>query len=261
MSGIDDRSADRVIGASSTALIAELQRLQKAFDLQRDNTSRPVARRLTGFSGERRIQPRRKRHGRLVRRVREHLWSASAFLLGRPLEAHGQLNCDAEISTNLNQAFARELRAGLRVLIVSAGILGGCAALIPLSGAVIVPGTLVVESSVKKIQHPAGGVVARIPVHDGMHVQTGELVLQLDQTQAKANYRVLKQQLDQIRAREARLIAERDGRTEPQSPLQLGEQDEEAIKQLWAAELSLFKSSRGSAAQRQRFAARPRRTT
>ena len=50
----------------------------------------------------------------------------------------------------------------------------GLGMLMPLSGAVIVPGTLVVESDVKKIQHPAGGVVANIPVRDGMHVRAGD---------------------------------------------------------------------------------------
>ena len=88
----------------------------------------------------------------------------------------------------------------------------------PLSGAVIVPGTLVVESDVKKIQHPAGGVVANIPVRDGMHVRAGELLLHLDETQLRANAQVLTQQLDQMRVRLARLMAERDGMDQPQMP-------------------------------------------
>ena len=59
------------------------------------------------------------------------------------------------------------------MLIFGVGIVGAWATLMPLSGAVVVPGTLVVESDVKKIQHPAGGVVANIPVRDGMHVSSG----------------------------------------------------------------------------------------
>ncbi len=44
--------------------------------------------------------------------------------------------------------------------------------LVPLSGAVVVPGNLVVQSNVKTIQHPTGGVVAQIPVHNGMRVNS-----------------------------------------------------------------------------------------
>ena len=96
-------------------------------------------------------------------------------------------------------------------MIVGVGIVGAWAILFPLSGAVVVPGTLVVESDVKKIQHPAGGVVANIPVSDGMHVRAGDLLLHLDETQLRTNAQVLTQQLDQMRVRLARLIAERDG--------------------------------------------------
>ena len=47
--------------------------------------------------------------------------------------------------------------------------------LVPLSGAVVVPGNLVVQSNVKTIQHPTGGVVAQIPVRNGMRVNAGDL--------------------------------------------------------------------------------------
>ena len=59
------------------------------------------------------------------------------------------------------RAFQRELRTGLRVLLVVGVLAGGWMTLVPLSGAVVVPGNLVVQSNVKTIQHPTGGVVAR----------------------------------------------------------------------------------------------------
>ena len=93
------------------------------------------------------------------------------------------------------------MKIGLRVLTIGVGIVGGWACLVPLSGAVVVPGTLVVESDLKKIQHPAGGVVANIPVRDGMHVSAGDVLLRLDETQLRANAQVLTQQLDQTRVR------------------------------------------------------------
>jgi len=150
-------------------------------------------------------------------RAIEQLRTAYAFLVGRA-DAAGLADSEARLTTRLTRTFEGELRTGLRVLIFGVAIVGGWATLVPLSGAVIVPGNLVVESEVKKIQHPAGGVVADIPVRNGMHVRAGELLLRLDETQLKANAQVLTQQLDQIRVRVARLLAERDGMDQPQMP-------------------------------------------
>jgi membrane fusion protein, type I secretion system len=105
-----------------------------------------------------------------------------------------------------------------------------------------VPGTLVVESDVKKIQHPTGGVVANIPVRDGMHIRTDDLLLHLDETQLRANSQVLSQQLDQVRVRLARLIAERDGADEPQIPHEMVDRSGDAdVSGLWESEVSLFR--------------------
>ena len=104
-----------------------------------------------------------------------HCWSGGR----RPPDWTGQKRHSQKAHANLRG----ELKIGLRVLIIGAGIVGGWACLVPLSGAVIVPGTLVVESDVKKIQHPAGGVVASIPVRDGLHVRAGDVLLRLDETQ------------------------------------------------------------------------------
>jgi HlyD family secretion protein len=108
---------------------------------------------------------------------------------------------ETSLTKRLTRAFEGELKIGLRVLTIGVGIVGGWACLVPLSGAVVVPGTLVVESDLKKIQHPAGGVVANIPVRDGMHVSAGDVLLRLDETQLRANAQVLTQQLDQTRVR------------------------------------------------------------
>ena len=48
---------------------------------------------------------------------------------------------------------------GLAITVFLVGGVGGWAATTQLAGAVIAPGTIVVESSVKKVQHPTGGVV------------------------------------------------------------------------------------------------------
>ena len=176
-------------------------------------------------------------------RLWEHVRSAYSFLVSRARAVGLDDGSPTELSTRLTHAFEGELKIGLRVLIVGVGILGGWATLVPLSGAVVVPGTLVVESDVKKIQHPAGGVVANIPVSNGTHVHEGDLLLHLDETQLRANAQVLTQQLDQVRVRLARLIAERDGMDEPQMPHDMASRSGDSdVSRLWASEISLFKS-------------------
>lgn len=87
---------------------------------------------------------------RVIKRVR----SVYAFLAGRADVKGLDEGSEARLTTRLIRAFESELKTGLRVLIVGVGIVGGWATLVPLSGAVIVPGTLVVESVVKKFSTP-----------------------------------------------------------------------------------------------------------
>ncbi len=141
------------------------------------------------------------------------------------------------------RAFEHELRTGLRALLVVGVLGGGWLVLVPLAGAVVVPGNLVVQSNVKTIQHPTGGVVAEIPVHNGMRVGSGDLLLRLDATQAKASLQVVSKQLDEARARVSRLTAERDGLPRPVVPAELsGRLDDVNLKTLLASEASLFRA-------------------
>jgi HlyD family secretion protein len=116
--------------------------------------------------------------------------SACAFLVENGRGTRADDNPDIALAVGVGQAFKGELRTGLRVLIISVGVLGGWATFVPLSGAVVLPGALVVESQVKKVQHPTGGVVTKIDVTDGSHVATGDMVARLDETQARSNYQM-----------------------------------------------------------------------
>src|SRR4051812_10832654 len=98
---------------------------------------------------------------------------------------------------------------------VVAGLLafgvGGWAATAEIAGAVIAPGLLVVESDVKKVQHPTGGVVGELRVRDGDRVKAGDVVVRLDDTQTRANLAIVSKGLDELGARQAREEAEQDG--------------------------------------------------
>lgn len=116
-------------------------------------------------------------------------------------------------STSLSPRYAiRKLNlVGCTALVVAVGGVGGWASTTNIAGAVIASGIVVVESSVKKVQHLNGGIVGEILVKEGSKVETGQVVMRLDDTLTRATLGVVQSQLDLYVAREARLIAERDG--------------------------------------------------
>jgi HlyD family secretion protein len=175
--------------------------------------------------------------------VRNGLTAGVAFLANRDGSADVAGAPGESIVLRAGRAFEGELRTGLRALIVVGGVAGGWMTLVPLSGAVVVPGNLVVQSNVKTVQHPTGGVVAQIPVHNGMRVNAGDLLLRLDSTQAQASLQVVSKQLDEVRAKSARLVAERDGLPKPTIPPEMaGRLDDNNVKTVLASEASLFRA-------------------
>jgi HlyD family secretion protein len=88
---------------------------------------------------------------------------------------------------------------------------GGWAAFTQLSSAVIAGGTVVVESNAKRVQHQEGGIVAEIDARDDDYVQAGQVLLKLDDTALSASLTVVRTQLTQTLAIEARLMTEIDG--------------------------------------------------
>ncbi len=69
--------------------------------------------------------------------------------------------------------------------------LGGWAATAQMSGALIAPGSIVVESNVKKVQHPTGGVVGEVRARNGDRVKAGDVLVRLDDTVPKASLAIV----------------------------------------------------------------------
>ena len=87
-------------------------------------------------------------------------------------------------------------RLGVALLVVAFGGFGLWAALAPLSGAVIVHGSVKVEASRKTVQHLEGGIVTQILVREGQRVDKGQRLIVLDDVQASAAVGVLRAQFD-----------------------------------------------------------------
>jgi len=141
----------------------------------------------------------------------------------------------------------RHLLVGSAAALVLLAGVGGWATTTELSGAVIAPGQLVVDSNVKKVQHPAGGVVGELRVKDGDRVKAGEIVVRLDETQARANWAIVTKALDELEARQARGEAERDGADRISFPADLlARKDDPDVQRVTAGEQRLFEIRRGA---------------
>jgi HlyD family secretion protein len=146
------------------------------------------------------------------------------------------------------RSIRRHLAAGVAVVAFLVAGVGGWAATTELSGAVIAQGLLVVDTSVKKVQHPTGGVVGELRVRDGDRVKSGDILLRLDETVTRANLSIVTKNLDELAARQARDEAERDGEDRITFPADLLERAKTSpeIARLIAGETKLFEIRRTS---------------
>ena len=103
---------------------------------------------------------------------------------------------------------------GFLGLVVLLGGFGVWATQTEIAGAIIASGRIEVDQNRQIVQHPEGGVVAKIGVKEGDSVEAGELLLQLDVTQLRTRLAIVEGQLYELMARRGRLEAERDDRDE-----------------------------------------------
>ncbi|WOF72538.1 HlyD family type I secretion periplasmic adaptor subunit [Parvibaculaceae bacterium PLY_AMNH_Bact1] len=79
-----------------------------------------------------------------------------------------------------------------------------------ISGAVVAPGSIVIQGQVKTVQNLDGGIVAEIAVKEGQNVAKGDLLLRLDSSLLMANRAIVEGRLAEAIALQTRLLAERD---------------------------------------------------
>ena len=141
--------------------------------------------------------------------------------------------------TSLEPDLARRAVAAVALIGLMIASFGVWAATTSIAGAVIAAGIVVVDSNIKKVQHPSGGIVSAILVNNGDRVEAGDIVLSLDDVQARANLGVVVSQLVQLTGRKARLEAERDQANSVKFPAGFLESGEDAAE-IARGEMRLF---------------------
>jgi HlyD family secretion protein len=140
-----------------------------------------------------------------------------------------------------HRSIRAHLITGLVVVLVLAGGFGGWASTVPISGALIAPGSVVVDTNVKKVQHPTGGVVGEVRVRDGDVVKAGDIVVRLDETVVRASLAIVVKTLNGLYARAARLEAEQRGLDKIVFPAALTDRaDDPDVRDVMASETKLF---------------------
>jgi HlyD family secretion protein len=143
----------------------------------------------------------------------------------------------------LRRSIRNHLFVGGLGFLTLTGVFGSWAVGTEIVGAVIAQGSLVVETSLKKVQHPVGGVVSELMVRDGDRVKAGDVVMRIDATMTRANLAIIVKSLDQFTARKARLESERDRAGRVVFPQALsGRADDAEVLAMMNAEQRLYEN-------------------
>jgi HlyD family secretion protein len=198
---------------------------------------------MVGAGGNQAVPPKRTARKRrapswvLPRQVSHYVYRLSNTL--GPLVSW--LFHDTSPADSADASIRRHIIAGSMLVAVLAFGLGGWASTAQISGALIAQGAIVVDSNVKKVQHPTGGVVGELFVHDGDHVKAGQVLIRLDETVTRANLAIVTKGLTELYARKARLAAERDGADSVAVPKELaGNVNDPDVKEALNSERKLF---------------------
>jgi len=141
----------------------------------------------------------------------------------------------------------RPLLAAVIIILIFFGGLGTWAALAPLDSAALAPGRVTVASNRKTVQHLEGGIVKNLLMKEGDAVIGGQILIQLDDTQARARLELLRSRYDKLMATEARLRAERANAAAIRFPESLNSRrDQHQVAEILDGEKALFEARRRS---------------
>jgi HlyD family type I secretion membrane fusion protein len=137
-----------------------------------------------------------------------------------------------------DESLVRTAMFGWMIVGIFFGLFGTWAAVAPLKGAVVANAVVKVDGNRKSVQHLEGGIVKELRVKEGDKVAAGDVLIVLDESQPRAEYEVLTQDLIVLRATEVRLRTEIARRPHMTFPIDLKTySDERYVKEVWAAQV------------------------
>ncbi|MEO1896933.1 MAG: HlyD family type I secretion periplasmic adaptor subunit [Cycloclasticus sp.] len=143
-------------------------------------------------------------------------------------------------------------RLGMIILAATFGVLGIWSAVAPIDSAALASGYVTVKNNSKILQHLEGGIVKKLLVEEGSVVNKGDVLLEIDDTQIKAQREIIQAQYVVAKSAEARLLAEQAKQPEVQYPEQLLEDQSERTQSVIKAQNDIF-FSRVSAREGERL--------
>jgi HlyD family type I secretion membrane fusion protein len=125
------------------------------------------------------------------------------------------------------------------------GGLGGWAVMAPLSGAVVASGVVKVDGNRKSVQHLDGGIVKELRVKEGDRVKADDVLIVLDDTQTRAEAKILLEQWVALRATEVRLLAElANGEALSMPPELMVREEDSYARSIWQGQVKQFETRR-----------------
>lgn len=156
------------------------------------------------------------------------------------------------------QPFGRKLGLiGFGIIAVFCGTFYFWASSAPIEGAVIAPGVVSVDTNVRTVQHLEGGIVDRILVREGDKVESGQVLITLQNTVSASSRNEIQAEYFETRATEARLAAEQSGLDEIEFPEELAQKvGDESARAAMNSQRKIFESRRALLVDRQTILAR-----
>ena len=137
------------------------------------------------------------------------------------------------------------MRRGIIVIVIALGGFLAWATLAPLTEGVVAMGTVVVDTEHKTIQHLEGGIIENLYVREGSEVKAGDVLVELSETQNRAQLELLESRYYGRLAEIDRLNAERLLQDEIAfSGELLALRDEPVIAKILAEQQNLFEVRR-----------------
>lgn len=138
----------------------------------------------------------------------------------------------------------RLIRSAVFVMVFFVGGAAAWASFAHMSGAVVATGIVKIDTNTKSVQHLEGGIIREIMVREGDHVDFGQPLIVLEDTEASSQLNILTDVLNTQLAREARLMAEASLSDVIDLPKTLSNDQPEQMQTLMRNEDALFRAKR-----------------